>query len=132
MRRCLCTILGPGSGLESVFQSAQAFKSISWACLRVSQEPPLGRENGAPWPFPLVPTTVSLPSPGRHTESQKHRIIRVGEALQDPQAQPIPPWPLSTSLSATAPWILNISRDGDSPEHPKPALLKHIQTHLSS
>lgn len=92
----------------------------------------MGGENGAPWPFPPVSTTASPSPPGRRIESQSYRIIGVGEALQDPHTQPIPLWLLTVSLSATAPWFLNTSGDGDSTEHPKPALLKHIQTHVFS
>lgn len=32
--------------------------------------------------------------------------------------QPIPAIPLTTSLSATSPWLLNGSRDGDLPHLP--------------
>jgi len=39
-----------------------------------------------------------------------HRIAQVGKDVSDPQ--PIPSCSLTTSLSATSPWLRNTSRDG--------------------
>ena len=49
------------------------------------------------------------------TRCLNHGCIKVGRDFQDPhvQPQPTPPCPLTTSLSATSPWFLNASRDGD-------------------
>ena len=62
----------------------------------------------------LIPTDSSQLDPCSPS-LQNHRMVKVGKDLQDVQAQPqpIPLCPLTTSLSATSPWLWNSFRDSD-------------------
>ena len=62
----------------------------------------------------LIPTDSSQLDPCSPS-LQNHRMVKVGKDLQDVQAQPqpIPLCPLTTSRSATSPWLWNSFRDSD-------------------